>query len=77
MIEYRIQALSEAIADENYDSVNSQYLKVLQKIDELNETKGCLISYRDTLFAETESISAVTSSSITMKQLMVRTIHLL
>lgn len=66
MIEYRIQALSEAIADENYDSVNSQYLEVLQKIDELNETKGMLISYRDTLFAETESISAVTSSSITM-----------
>jgi len=66
MIEYRIQALSEAIADENYDSVNSQYLEVLQKIVELNETKGMLISYRDTLFAETESISAVTSSSITM-----------
>lgn len=59
MIDYQIQTLSGIIADESYESVNSQYLDVLQKIAELNEAKEALITYRDSIPTDEGSESLI------------------
>ena len=56
MMYYQIQELTGLIADESYDSTNSQYVDVLQKITELNEAKEVLINYRNLLIAEEEAL---------------------
>jgi hypothetical protein len=68
ILDYQIQALSGTIADESFDSVNSQYLGTLQKIAELNEAKEVLITYRDSILTEEESASDVAIDELNMDQ---------
>jgi hypothetical protein len=58
MLDYQIQAYNGILADENYSYLNTQYLNILEKIEELEQSKQALIEYRNVLLSqETQTVT--------------------
>lgn len=57
MLEYQIQALGASIADENYGTMNQQYLKIIETIDKLKQTKEALVAYRNSILEGATTVS--------------------
>ncbi len=64
MLEYRIQALDGKLAYENHASIESQYLDVINTIEELKNTRKALYEYKDELASQNGQ--AVTGSATTV-----------
>ena len=63
ILDYQIQALNSNLADKNHANIGLQYVDLLNKINELNQTKEALISYKNDLMPHKSQV--VTGSAIT------------
>lgn len=63
ILDYQIQALNSNLADENHANINSQHLDLLERIEELKQTKEALLAYKNELLSQKGQV--VTGSAIT------------
>jgi hypothetical protein len=59
----QIEVLNNTIASENFDSLNGQYVDIIQKIEGLNSTKEQLIAYRSSLIEMQESSISLSTNA--------------
>ena len=51
MLEYQIQALNGTLAEENHSNINAQHVDILNRLEELEQTKQALIEYKNALLS--------------------------